>query len=77
MWKVSPKAPQTQFMCCFQLYKLPLKTNRLTDNFSSNCLDISFHILMKTQVEFFYSHFYTLLLLEKVPNNVILFVFIG
>jgi hypothetical protein len=25
---MSPKTPQTQFLCCFQLYKLPLKTNR-------------------------------------------------
>jgi hypothetical protein len=25
MWKVSPKTPHTQFLCCFQLYKLPLK----------------------------------------------------
>jgi hypothetical protein len=25
MWEMSPKA---QFLCCFQLYKLPLKTNR-------------------------------------------------
>jgi hypothetical protein len=28
MWKVSPKTPHTQFLCCFQLYKLLLKTNR-------------------------------------------------
>ncbi len=28
MWKVSPKTPHTHFLCCFQLYKLPLKTNR-------------------------------------------------
>ncbi len=25
---MSPKTPHTQFLCCFQLYKLPLKTNR-------------------------------------------------
>ncbi len=28
MWKVSPKTAHTQFLCCFPLYKLPLKTNR-------------------------------------------------
>jgi hypothetical protein len=28
MWKVSPKTPHTQFLCRFQFYKLPLKTNR-------------------------------------------------
>jgi hypothetical protein len=29
MWEMSPKTPHTQFLCCFQLYKLPLKTNRV------------------------------------------------
>jgi hypothetical protein len=28
MWKVFPKTPHTQFLCRFQFYKLPLKTNR-------------------------------------------------
>ncbi len=32
MWEVSPKTLHTQFLCCFQLYKLPLKTNRVFMN---------------------------------------------
>jgi hypothetical protein len=38
MRKMSPKTPHTHFLCCFQLYKLPLKTNRDFNTLGRNLL---------------------------------------